>query len=162
MSEFGERETWTQVAFFCFIRKIAVRIVLSWQFVILVCVFIKLKKLRNIAGGGLTVTVAVWKIIAQYVVKTEPHQLFPVLLSWDAKLANFTLTDMRVVSVISEFDGGAGLSSLREQFSEILCSQWLSSAPHKPFQPFATSNSCEKSTWNQRFSLKDVLRRTQM
>lgn len=36
--------------------------------------------------------------------------------------------------VCPEFDRGAGLSSLREQFSESLCSQWLSSAPHKPFQ----------------------------
>lgn len=32
------------------------------------------------------------------------------------------------------FDGGVGLSSLREQFSDSLCSQWLSSAPHKQFQ----------------------------
>lgn len=41
-------------------------------------------------------------------------------------------------SVCPEFGAGAGLSSLREQFSQSLCSQWLSSAPHKPLQRLTT------------------------
>lgn len=34
-----------------------------------------------------------------------------------------------------EFERGAGLGSLREQFSQQVCSQWLSSAPHKLYLP---------------------------
>lgn len=41
------------------------------------------------------------------------------------------------------FGGGEGLSSLREQFSENSCSQWLSSAPRKPFH-----RRSKRSTWN--------------
>lgn len=38
------------------------------------------------------------------------------------------------------FCAGAGLSSLCEQFSEGLCSQWLSSAPDKNFSAVKDKN----------------------